>query len=45
MITLVIEHIHNGCIKIIEGNDIYHAFKVNNLQHNYWNIIGIDVKE
>lgn len=39
MTQYTVEHKNCGYIKVIEGYDIYDAFKKNNLQSNMWTVI------
>ena len=38
-----VKHKYCKCIKVIEGNDIYDAFKKNELDKRVWNVIDIEI--
>ena len=42
MVRLTVEHKNCKCTKVIEGNDLYDAFRKTNTDMTVWNVIEIE---
>ena len=42
MFTVTVEHIHNGCIRVLEGTSLASIGNAHNLDWNFWKVKSVE---